>query len=77
MPLEIWLHAIWSGMTQRAYADKMGFAKSTLQDRCKAAEVWTDIRPTASDAPFAQLVEIHAAPRWLWSALVSAMVEGM
>jgi hypothetical protein len=25
---------------------------------------------------FKTLVEIHAAPEWLWSALVSAMVEG-
>ncbi len=25
---------------------------------------------------FAELVEIHAAPEWLWSALVAAMVKG-
>jgi hypothetical protein len=25
---------------------------------------------------FRSLVEIHAAPRWLWRALVAAMVKG-
>ena len=25
--------------------------------------------------PFSQLIEIHAAPEWLWAALVEAMIE--
>jgi hypothetical protein len=38
-PLEIGVHALGSGLTQRAYAEKVGMAASTLQYRWQAAAV--------------------------------------
>lgn len=74
------MHALHSGMTERAYAANVGRAKTTVHREMAAAtviEAWSDVGPNASDY-FSQLVEIHAAPKWLWPALVAKMVaEGM
>jgi hypothetical protein len=60
----------------KAYAVGVGRARSTVHDEVYAAEVAEavpDIRNSLS-RHFAKLVEIHAAPAWLWPALVAAML---
>lgn len=71
-PLERGMHALKSGMTVRAYADLVGRGASTVDFERRAAKVasacplgWT--RPDAK-----HLSEIHAAPSFLWPALVEA-----
>ncbi|HWY83107.1 MAG TPA: hypothetical protein VNY10_14475 [Roseiarcus sp.] len=59
----------------KAYAESVGRARTTVQNEVYAAEVEEAV-PNVGHGQFIQLVEIHAAPEWLWSALVSAMVEG-
>ena len=64
------MHALHSGMTERAYSESVGRAKTSVHREIAAATVadaWSDIGPDPSSY-FSQLVEIHAAPRWLWSA---------
>lgn len=50
--------------------------RTTLTDRIKAARVMTHMRHMdgASDK-WRHLAEIHAAPQWLWRALVAALVK--
>ncbi len=43
-PLEEGMHALDSGMDQKAYAAKVGKARATLQDRWHAAEVFRTVR---------------------------------
>jgi hypothetical protein len=75
-PLEEGMHAIGSGMTQRAYAEKIGKPHRTIATRMQAAEVaacadiGTDLRVCWS-----QLAELHPAPRWLWRSLVSRLAS--
>lgn len=74
--LERGMHALHSGMTERAYADQVGRSKSTVHEEMAAAKVadaCPDIRAELS-RHWQCLVAIHAAPGWLWSALVSKMV---
>jgi hypothetical protein len=73
-PLEIGLHAIGSGLTQRAYADKINMVHGALVDRWNAAKVGQSCRHMPTER-WRHLAEIHAAPRWLWPALVAAMVD--
>jgi len=57
-------------MDVKAYAKSVGRARTTVQDEVKAARVAEAVTGSRHDAPFSQLVEIHAAPEWLWPALV-------
>ena len=60
----------------KAYAESVGRANNyqTVHNERLAAEVVEAVDIDVYDGPFYPLVEIHPAPRWLWSALVSAMV---
>jgi ParB/RepB/Spo0J family partition protein len=81
--LERGLHALRSvekpeDLDVKAYAERAGRAKErrTVQSEIMAArvaEAAADIGHALSDR-FSQLVEIHAAPEWLWPALVEAML---
>jgi hypothetical protein len=77
-PLEVGLHALHSGKKVAAYAREVGMPDQTLRDRVKAAEVYeiTDIRDFDPDC-WQSLAAIHAVgekSRWLWPALVAALV---
>ena len=61
-------------MDVNAYAASVGRAHKTVHDEVCAARVAADAHARTDD--FRTLVAIHAAPRWLWRALVAAMVEG-
>jgi hypothetical protein len=74
--LERGLHALHSSMDIRSYAESIGRKRSVVGNELCAAKVaeacpdiWTKIA-----SHFSQLVEIHAAPAWLWPALVDAML---
>jgi uncharacterized protein YbjT (DUF2867 family) len=58
-------------MDVKAYAESVGRARSTVHSEVYAAEV-AEAVPDIGNDRFAQLVEIHAAPEWLWAALVAA-----
>jgi hypothetical protein len=74
--LERGLHALHSSMDVKAYAGSVGRARTTVQDEVKAARVASSVTDIRHDLwqHFAKLVEIHAAPAWLWPALVAAML---
>ena len=74
------MHALHSGMDVRGYSESVGRSKSRVQSEISAARVAEACPDVGTDpsSHFSQLVEIHAAPRWLWSALVGKMVaDGM
>lgn len=78
-PLEEGLHALDSNMTIREYADKSGKGKSEIDRRKSAAEVMRACPHVGTTAEkkecWRQIQEIHAAPQWIWSALVKQMIE--
>ena len=74
-PLEVGLHALHSGLSGRAYAERVGAAHRTIADRMQAAEV-AECAHVRTDVDFRSLTAIHPAPEWLWPALVAAMVAG-
>jgi len=67
-------------MTIRDYAEKSGKGKSEIDRRKSAAEVFRACphvgTTTEKKESWRQIQEIHAAPKWLWTALVQQMVEG-
>jgi ParB/RepB/Spo0J family partition protein len=74
--LERGLHALHSGMDVKAYAASIGRVRSTVHNEVYAAEVaeavpyvWNELSKV-----FSHLIEVHAAPRWLWSALVEKLI---
>jgi hypothetical protein len=75
-PLERGRHALGSGMDGKAYAANVGRPQPSVAREISAAtvaEAVTDIGYGVLLAHFSHLVEIHAAPAWLWPALVAAM----
>ena len=70
------MHALHSGMDVKAYAESVGRARTTISSEVRGAAVADLVTDIGHDLSkhFSQLVEIHAAPRWLWSALVGKMV---
>ena len=79
--LERGIHALNSGMDVKAYAESVGRVRRTVHDEVLAARVVDAVAHMRHDLSdyFRHLTEIHAAPRWLWSALVEKLVssEGM
>jgi len=70
------MHALRSGMDVKAYAASVARVRRTVQDEvcaARVAEAVAHVRHDLSDQ-FRTLVEIHAAPQWLWPALVAAML---
>lgn len=70
-------HAAQSGMDLKSYAERAGKAQTTLRNKLMAFRVATE-----SHVGFGQvrecwrnLAEIHAAPKWLWRAMVETMLH--
>lgn len=76
-PLEEGKHAAESGMDLKAYAEASGKVRKTLSNKVMAWRVMAvaDVGHELVRDLWSQLAEIHAAPHWLWTALVKAMVE--
>ena len=75
--LERGLHALHSTMGVREYARAVVRGPDQITRERQAAEVMlacaNTIDPSAKDVT-RHLAEIHAAPAWLWPALVAAML---
>ena len=71
-PLEEGKHAAESGMDLKAYAERAGKDRSTLARKVMAWRVLAvcHVAHTEVSECWRNLAEIHAAPEWLWSALV-------
>lgn len=77
-PLEEGKHAAESGMDLKAYAEAAGKSRTTLTDKVKSYRVLsvTHVRHADIRDSWRNLAEIHAAPQWLWAAMVARMLEG-
>ncbi|UHC14453.1 hypothetical protein LRS73_18060 [Methylobacterium currus] len=78
--LERGMHALWSGMDMKAYAESVGRPRKTVSNEVLAARVAETVARVGHDLTGRSkaLVGIHAAPRWLWPALVERLVtEGL
>ena len=76
-PLEEGKHAAESGMDLKAYAAAAGNERSTLARKVMAWRVLT-VCHVAHDLitdSRRNLAELHAAPQWLWQALVEKMTS--
>lgn len=77
--LERGRHALHSRMEIKAYAESVGREKQwrNVYNEVYAAEVMQAVAHVCNDLSehFRTLVEIHAAPSWLWPALVEAMLK--
>ena len=76
-PLEEGKHAAQSGMDLKAYAEASGKARETLSKKVMSFRVLSVVHVDHKDAQdnWRNLAEIHAAPNWLWKALVAEMLE--
>ena len=76
-PLEEGKHAAQSGMDLKSYAERAGKARTTLADKVKAYRVLdvTHVRHDQIREVWRNLAEIHAAPKWLWPAMVETMLQ--
>lgn len=76
-PLEVGLHALHSGLSLQEYSDRIGMRnKQSVAERVWAAKVMEACKDilTGDFDKWQHLSTIHPAPRWLWRALVAAMV---
>ena len=75
-PLEEGKHAAESGMDLKAYAEMAGKARETLSKKVMGWRVLASVvhvdHNTAREN-WRNLAEIHAAPEWLWAALVGRL----
>lgn len=76
-PLEEGKHAAESGMDLKAYAEASGKERKNLQNKLHAWRVLSVSHMGHAEVAdsWRNLAEIHAAPNWLWSALVKQMIE--
>jgi protein gp37/ParB-like chromosome segregation protein Spo0J len=75
--IERGMHALHSEMDGKAYAASVGRKQQSVAQEICAARVFEavpNVRYDVSDR-FSQLFVIHAAPSWLWPALVEAMAK--
>jgi hypothetical protein len=65
-----------TGMDLKTYAEQAGKVRKTLSNKVMAWRVLSvaDIGHELVRDSWSQLAEIHAAPQWLWAALVQQMV---
>jgi hypothetical protein len=77
--LERGLHALNSGMGVREYARAVAQSPAATTYQRQAAEVFKRLNSPDDRVRKAtdRLVEIHAAPAWLWPALIAAMLPSM
>ena len=75
--LERGLHALNRGKDVKAYAESVGRARQSVSNEVLAARVAQAVPHVGRDLSnyFRHLTEIHAAPKWLWSALVERLVS--
>jgi hypothetical protein len=69
--LERGMHALRSGLGNREYARSVGLPASSIDRETAAAQAASgcpDVGASLSER-FSQLVEMHAAPYWLWPSL--------
>lgn len=66
------MHALKSGMDVKAYAEKVGRARNTVGTEVRAARVAVTVPDIGHGTSHHILNEIHAAPFFLWPALVAA-----
>ena len=71
------IHAAQSGMDLKAYAEASGKVYQTLVKKLWAWRVVSVIHVDNENAQdnWRNLAEIHAAPNWLWKALVAEMLD--
>jgi len=76
-PLEEGKHAAESGMDLKAYVEKSGVKYATAYNKVRAWRVAAvcEIANDVAKANWNQLIEVHGAKQWLWSALVQQMIE--
>ena len=76
-PLEEGKHAAQSGMDLKAYAEASGKAYKSLYNKVTSYRVSSVSHVGNADAQdnWRNLAEIHAAPNWLWKALVAEMLD--
>lgn len=78
-PLEEGMHALGSGLSKSEYAAVTRKGETTIQTRRQAASVAEAVRshmgPVDLRDHWRALSELHPAPRWLWRALVSKLIE--
>ena len=76
-PLEEGKHAAQSGMDLKAYAEASGKGYQGLYYKQRGYAVYHVVNEDHKDAQdnWRNLAEIHAAPNWLWKALVAEMLE--
>jgi hypothetical protein len=65
------MHALKSGMSVRAYAERVGRPHKSVDNEARAARVAAACADIGTLSHFA-FSEIHAAPSFLWPALVEA-----
>lgn len=77
-PIERGMHALHSGMDVKAYAALISRPERSVYNEAQAAKVAETVAHMGNDISgyFRHLTEIHAAPRWLWPALVAALGGG-
>lgn len=75
-PLEEGIHAIGSGKKQADYVREVKKPQPSVARRWLAAEVFIPCGITFDQVKdsWRNLAEIHAAPEWLWAALVARMI---
>ena len=86
-PLDIGLNALdttskgkhESDLSLSAYALKLGKSNGFITQVTQAAtvyrEIFTQVKNSDFEGRYKHLYEIHAAPHWLWVALVKQMIE--
>ena len=52
-----------------------GFITQVTQAATVYREIFTQVKNSDFEGRYKHLYEIHAAPQWLWSALVKQMIE--
>lgn len=75
--LEEGKHAAESGMDLKAYAEAAGVKYDTLAKKKQAWTVYAAVGNVSNALPddWVRYAIIHAAPEWLWPALVAKMLE--
>ena len=71
------IHAAQSGMDLKAYAEASGKVYKSLYNKVTSYRVSSVSHVGNADAQdnWRNLAEIHAAPNWLWKALVAEMLD--
>ena len=76
--LERGIHALHSGVSGSEYARSVGRTQQSVALEIQAAKVYEAtthvVTKVQAQLAWRNLAEIHAAPQWLWTALVQQMI---